>query len=205
MYVGNTLIRLHDTEIFTFWSGFFTLSYRSTEKMDTIKIDKLRQLLKRFYAADTAPEEEKSLREMLSDPDLPEEFLPDRKMMKSMSILLPSEDFEERISMRIDSFAQEEAVKSKKPVRIHWPTLLRWSAAAAAVVIIAVMSIIRLSTPIPAQEEMSPEEVYEQTAMAFMIFAEALDKGYAAIEMADSTTLDASAKAMDAIFSIKQP
>lgn len=171
--------------------------------MDTVKIDKLRQLLERFYAADTAPDEEKRLREILSDPDLPEEFLPDRKMMEAMSILQPSEDFEARISMRIDSFAQEKPVKSKESVRFHRSTLLRWSAVAAAAVIFAVISIIRISEPIPAQAEMSPEEVYEQTTMAFMIFAEALDKGYAAIEIADSTTVDVTAKAMDAIFSIK--
>ena len=189
----------------TFWSGFFTLTYRQTEKMDTTQIYKLRQLLERFYAADTAPDEEKSLRELLSDPDLPEEFLPDRNMMEAMSMLLPSENLEERISMRIDSFAQDEPVKSKESVKFRWPILLRWSAAVAAAIVFAVISIIRISTPIPAQAEMSPEEVYELTAMAFMIFAEALDKGRAAIEIADSTTINASVKAMDAIFPIQQP
>ncbi len=173
--------------------------------MDTIQIDKLRQLLERFYTAETTPEEEKSLRQILSDPDLPEEFLPDRKMMKAMSILLPSEDFEARISMRIDSLAQEEPIKSKESVKFHWSVLLRWSSAVAAAIVIAVISIIRISAPIPAQAEMSPEEVYEQTAMAFMIFADAIDKGCAAIEIADSTTVDATIKAMDAFFSIKQP
>lgn len=171
--------------------------------MDTTQIYKLRQLLERFYAADTAPDEEKSLRELLSDPDLPEEFLPDRNMMEAMSMLLPSENLEERISMRIDSFAQDEPVKSKESVKFRWPILLRWSAAVAAAVVFAVISIIRISTHIPAQAEMSPEEVYEQTAMAFMIFAEALDKGRAAIEIADSTTINASVKAMDAIFPIQ--
>lgn len=168
--------------------------------MDNIQIDKLRQLLERFYAGDTPPEEEKSLKEMLSSPDLPEEFLPDRKMIEAMSSLLPPDDFEAKIALKIDSLAQKGPVKSQEAARVHWPILMRWSAAVAAVVILAVISIIRISSPIPAQAEMSSEEVYEQTAMAFMVFADALDKGTAAIELADSTTVDATVRAMDAFF-----
>ena len=65
--------------------------------MNTDQINELRDMLDRYYAAETTPDEEKHLLDLLSDTDLPEEFLPDRESLSSMASLLPPDGFETRL------------------------------------------------------------------------------------------------------------
>lgn len=166
--------------------------------MNTDDITKLRELLERYYAAALSPDEEGRLWQLLSDPGLPEEFLADRKMMEVMSILLPRESFETKLSQRIDAIVSEES-GGKHILRRRFSTIMRWGAAAALAALIGVATLTWIMEPITQPTQLSPKETYEQTTMALLIFAEALEKGCNAIEMADSTTADATSKAIDAL------
>ena len=170
--------------------------------MNTDQINELRDMLDRYYAAETTPDEEKHLLDLLSDTDLPEEFLPDRESLSSMASLLPHDGFERRLSERLDSLASKETDKSQKTVKPHSASVIQWFMTAAAAMLIAVTALTRIATPTPHPTPLTPEETYEQATMALMVFSDALNKGYAAIERADATTADASEKTAEALAAI---
>ncbi len=159
-------------------------------------LNKLRELLDRYYAADLTPEEERSLLDLLSHHDLPEEFLPDRKMIEAMSLLIPRECFETRLSDRIDFLVLNDGGERHDSTLFRFPALLRWCVAASVAAVIALASLTRLTSPTPEGSQLTPEQTYEQATMALLIFADALDRGCNAIEIADSVTADATGKAV---------
>lgn len=163
---------------------------------------KLRELLDRYYAADTTADEEKKILEMLSDSGLPDEFLPDREMIEAMFAFVPDESFETRLSDTIDALASKGRKGKLKSIILRYPKIVKCSMAASLAALIAVMVITRINAPLTERTYMSPKDTYEQTTMALMFFADALNKGYNAIEIADSTTVDATEKAIDALATI---
>lgn len=171
--------------------------------MNKDHLNKLRELLDRYYAADLTAEEEKKLLELLADQDLPDEFLPDREMMEGMSMLIPRECFEARLSERIDALALNDAGGRHVQVNFHFSAMLRWSVAAAVAVVIAVATLARIISPAPECSQLTPEQTYEQATMALLIFGDAIDKGCNAIEIADSTAADATEKAISALTTIE--
>lgn len=150
-------------------------------------IVQLRSLLARYYAAETTPQEESRLRELLTAPGLPDEFVPDREMMLSVEAIQPPVGFGQRLADRIDTLAASSAspvVKARRrPRRV---VLLRWCAAAAAVIIIAVTAFTRVPSATATPTPLTPEETYEQMEMALTLFSETISKGYAALGAADA-------------------
>lgn len=170
--------------------------------MNTDQINKLRELLDRYYAAEITTDEERCLLRLLSDPGLPEEFRPDRKMIGTMTALSPSDDFEIRLSAKIDALSSKENNRTRKTANLRRSNILQWCVTAAAVLLIAVATLTRISSPAPQPTPLTPEETYEQATMALMVFSDALNKGYAAIEQADATTVDATEKAVNALATV---
>lgn len=139
---------------------------------------------------------------MLSDSGLPDEFLSDREMIEAMSAFVPDESFETRLSDSIDALASKGRIGKLKSIIFRYPKIFKCSVAASLVAFIAVIAMTRINAPLPERACMSPEDIYEQTTIALMFFTDALSKGYNAIEIADSTTVDATEKAIDALATI---
>ncbi len=167
--------------------------------MNTDHLNKLRELLDRYYAADLTPEEERSLSQLLSDQDLPEEFMPDREMMEAMSLLVPRECFETRLLDAIDALALNDGGERHRSILFHFPAILRWCVAASVAVVIALAAFTRQTSPTQEGSPLTPEQTYEQATMALLIFGEALDRGLNAIEIADSVTAEATEKAVNSL------
>ena len=150
-------------------------------------IDELRGLLARYYEAGTSPQEERRLLELLSSPELSAEFVHDREMILSIASSQPPVDFEQRLARHIDTLAASSASPAT-PARHHSRRVvfLRWCAAAAAVLIIAVTAFTRVPSATATPTPLTPEETYEQMEMALTLFSETISKGYAALGAADA-------------------
>lgn len=151
--------------------------------------DELRSLLDRYYAAETSADEERRLRELLSDPALPEVYAPDRDMMLSISAAAVPVGFEQRLSDKIDALTATPSAVPEHHVRSRLPWL-GWSAAAAVGIIVVITAFTRLPSTTPAPQPLTPEETYRQVEMALMLFSETINKGYSALQAADVTVLN---------------
>lgn len=163
-------------------------------------IRRIHSLLDRYYGGDTSAEENRELLSLLDRDDLPEELHADREMARHLATLLPPEDFEKRLSEKIDSLA---ALPEEQPTVTRHPWTKTWWSVAASVVILVCIGIGLISRPTKQQSmEMTPEEAYAQTEMALQTFAETLNKGYAQMEKADKATATATSKAFKSLESI---
>lgn len=163
-------------------------------------IRRIHSLLDRYYGGETSTEENRELLSLLDRDDLPAELHADREMARHLATLLPPDDFEKRLSEKIDSMA---ALSEERPTahRQSWTKV--WWNVAASVAILVCIGIGLISRPTRQQSmEMTPEEAYAHTEMALQTFAEALNKGYAQMEKADKATAAATSKAFKSLESI---
>ncbi len=171
-----------------------------TRKMKPEDIRRIHSLLDRYYGGETSADENRELLSLLDRDDLPAELHADREMARHLATLLPPDDFEKRLSEKINSMA---ALSEEQPAahRQSWTKV--WWSVAASVAILVCIGIGLISHPTKQQSmEMTPEEAYAHTEMALQTFAEALNKGYAQMEKADKATAAATSKAFKSLESI---
>lgn len=177
--------------------------------MNKEDIIKLSTYLRRYYDADTSPDEERELRRLLSDPSLPEEFAADREMLRHIDVLCPPEGFSERLAAKVDEITQdsrsEQSASGNRGRTRRRSQRLRYSAAASVVLVACVgLTLILSDGGRQPQASLTPEETYAQVDKALTIFANSLNKGYAEVYKAEKITGSATAKALEALTTISK-
>ena len=163
-------------------------------------IRRIHSLLDRYYGGETSAEENRELLSLLDRDDLPAELHADREMARHLATLLPPDEFEKRLSEKIDSMA---ALSEEQPAAHCQSWTKAWWSVAASVAILVCIGIGLISRPTKQQSmEMTPEEAYAQTEMALQTFADVLNKGYAQLEEADEATASATSKAFKSLENI---
>ncbi len=145
-------------------------------------------LLDKFYAGESTVEEEKKIAEFLSKDDLPEKFLPDRKVFEALSengMDVPS-DSARKIESLIDSFAEETSNRRQKIRSIKY-----WAAGiAASLALIFAVNMFQKSnkeeTTLLVDTYETSDEAYKATMEALQLFSENFSKGTEAVEKANT-------------------
>ena len=158
-----------------------------------MNVDRINQLLERYYNAETTEAEEKELKRFFAEEEVPAHLLAEKEMFlqlqASMNEEAISEGLEERLSEAIDTWeAQEQrTLKIQRNTRIRH---LQWIGSIAASMLIVVSFGWYLYEPIPARKDTcaTPEEAYIHTEKALMMFAQALNKGVKQMEVIQEST-----------------
>lgn len=139
---------------------------------------KIKELLDKYFAAETSLEEEEQLRQFFSGNDIPEQWLPYRPMFQYFSAFAkqnPPEDFEQKLLKNIR--------QQQKPHRIDGWKLLPYAAA-----ITLLLTLTCLFSPFAEKktktaqniqweqyEPKSEEEALQETIAALRLLAEKLN------------------------------
>lgn len=145
-------------------------------------------LLDKFYAGESTIEEEKQIAEFLFRDNLPEKFLPDRKVFEVLNendVELPS-DSVRKIESLINSFADKTSTRKLKIKNIKY-----WSVGIAAS--LALMFTINMFQKSNQAEETllvdtyeNSDEAYKAIMEALQLFSENFSKGTEAVEKANT-------------------
>ena len=154
-----------------------------------MNIDKINELLERYYNAQTTESEEEELKSFFLGEEVPQQFAAEKEMFLQMQSHTADadvpEDLEERLSKSIDRWnAQEQASRNRRIYR------LRSIAGIAASALIALSFCWYLYEPAPARKDTcaTPEEAYMEAQKALTLFSAALNKGMAHMETAQNAT-----------------
>lgn len=169
-------------------------------KMTNDNIERLRQLLDSYYGGKTSEADEHELRGLLDSPSLPQDFETDRRMMNLMGRLTVADGFEKRLEDRIDAMAAAEdtdrATRRKSLIR------RRLAGIAATVAVVSGVGFSVFGDRQPQGSDLTPEETCMQTEMALAVFADALNKGCEGLKKAETTTGDATQRALASLGAI---
>lgn len=145
-------------------------------------------LLDKFYAGESTEEEEKQIAELLFRDNLPEKFMPDRKVFEALNknnVNVPP-DSARKIELLIDSFAEKTSNQNSKTRSIKY-----WSVGIAAS--LALMFAINMFQKSNQTEEAlladtyeNSDEVYKTTMEALQLFSENFSKGTETVEKANT-------------------
>lgn len=153
--------------------------------MNEKRINNIRQLLDKYYRGETSDSEEDILRHYFANEDVDSQLEPDKEMflqlLSAASNLPIPEGLESRLSTAIDTRAasEKQTIANRKKIRpLSWRSIAS-IAASLAVILSLGFYFDKTTTSHQAlmESDLTPEETYEQTEKALMIFAEALNKG----------------------------
>lgn len=147
-----------------------------------MNVDRINQLLERYYNAETTEAEEKVLKRFFAEEEVPVHLLAEKEMFlqlqASMNEDTISEGLEERLSKAIDIWETQEqrALKIRRSTRIRH---LQWIGSIAASMLIVVSFGWYFNEPIPTRKDTcaTPEEAYVEAQKALAQFSLALNKG----------------------------
>lgn len=161
-----------------------------------MKTEELKTLLERYYRGETTLPEERELKNLFLQNDVPEELEDDRETFLFLSSLpqqetAPPAGLEERLSKSIDRWEtagmRPPHPKADKPAlrRMKWYTGI-----AAALLIAAGTGLYALKTADRPRDTFdNPQLAYAEAQQALQLFATALNKGQDQLSKAESRTL----------------
>lgn len=147
-----------------------------------MNVDRINQLLERYYNAETTEAEEKELKRFFTEEEVPAHLQAEKKMFLQLQASMNEEPIpeglEERLSKAIDTWETQEqrTLKIQQGTRIRH---LQWIGSIAASILIVVSFGWYLYEPIPARKDTcaTPEEAYVEAQKALAQFSLALNKG----------------------------
>lgn len=161
-----------------------------------MKTEELKTLLERYYRGETTLPEERELKNLFLQNDVPEELEDDRETFLFLSSLPQQEaalpaGLEERLSKSIDRWETADPrhprLKADKPAlrRMKWYTGI-----AAALLIAAGAGLYALKTADPPRDTFdNPQLAYAEAQRALQLFATTLNKGESQLSKAENQTL----------------
>ena len=158
-----------------------------------MNVDRINQLLERYYNAETTEAEEKELKRFFTEEEVPDHLLAEKEMFlqlqASMNEVPIPEGLEERLSKAIDTWETQEqrTLKIQRGTRIRH---LQWIGSIAASILIVISFGWYLYEPIPARKDTcaTPEEAYVEAQKALAQFSLALNKGMKQMGTLQETT-----------------
>lgn len=138
-------------------------------------------LLDKYYSADCSEEEEKLLRELLSDEESAGEFILEKEIFESYRLInsnIPSssDNFEEKVMSEIDKLEQSAGTNS---LQKFWFYL---SGIAAGVALLAVLYFVDVSRKEPKDSFSDPAVAYAETMKVLYEVSAKLNKGIKTVE-----------------------
>lgn len=160
-----------------------------------MKTEKAKELLERYYRGETTLPEERALKSLFQQDDIPEELKADRETFLFLSSLSQQEaalpaGLEERLS---DSIRQWETDDTQQPrLTLHKPKarIVRWYAGIAAALLIAAGAglYVQQANDQPRDTFDNPQLAYAEAERALQLFAATLNKGQSHVAKAESRT-----------------
>ena len=158
-----------------------------------MNVDRINQLLERYYNAETTEAEEKELKRFFAEEEVPAHLQAEKKMFLQLQASMNEEPIpeglEERLSEAIDTWeAQEQrTLKIQRNTRIRH---LQWIGSIAASMLIVVSFGWYLYEPNHTRKDTcaTPEEAYMEAQKALTQFSMALNKGMEQMEVLQTTT-----------------
>lgn len=158
-----------------------------------MNIDKINELLDRYYDARTTETEEEDLKQFFQKDEVPPQLATEKEMFLQLLSAAGDtnvpEGLEERLSSVIDRWESRESItiQPRQTTRIRH---LQWIGSIAASLLIALSFSWYLYEPAPTRTDTcaTPEEAYMEAQRAFTHFSAALNKGMTQMETAQNTT-----------------
>lgn len=141
----------------------------------------IRTLLEKYYGGNTSLAEEQELRKVLSGPDLPREFYPDRDSMLVLEAgkkVEPAEGFEERLLSAIRAREESRATKVK-PLR---RAIVLVSGIAAGVVLLVGTYLLFQTGRSHSDTFSDPQLAYMEAKNTLLLVSELMNRGTPALE-----------------------
>ena len=154
-----------------------------------MNIDKINELLERYYNAQTTEAEEEELKRFFLEGQVPPQLANEKEMFLQLQSSTDDanvpEGLEERLSKAIDRWDSDENPRRNKRI-LH----LQWLGSIAASLLIMLSFGWYLYNPTPARTDTcaTPEEAYMEAQKALAHFSMALNKGMKQMETAQRTT-----------------
>lgn len=158
-----------------------------------MNIDKINELLERYYNAQTTEKEEEELKRFFLEKQVPPSFAAEKEMFLQLQSSTGDEhvpeDLEKRLSKAIDKWDIDEQInrKSRRSKRVYH---LQWlgSIAASMLIVLSFGWYLYEPTPVRTDTCATPEEAYMEAQKALAHFSMALNKGMKQMETAQRTT-----------------
>lgn len=147
----------------------------------------IEDLLERYYNAQTSEAEEQQLKDFFFNEEVPSHLQKEKEMFLQLQEVQVPKGLEERLSKQIDLWAMQERFVQKSSPR----KTLQWIVSIAASLLIFFGISWYFNEP---QSDLrkdtcaTPEEAYQHTEKALMMFAQALNKGVKQIEIIQEST-----------------
>ena len=154
-----------------------------------MNIDKINELLERYYNAQTTEAEEEELKRFFLEGEVPPQLANEKEMFLQLQSSTDDanvpEGLEERLSKAIDRWDSNEKPHRNKRI-LH----LQWLGSIAASLLIMLSFSWYLYNPTPSRTDTcaTPEEAYMEAQKALAHFSMALNKGMKQMETAQRTT-----------------
>ncbi len=152
-----------------------------------MKIEKIKELLEKFYRGETSRDEEYRLMQFFRQENVPSELEADRKVLLSLvgdEIKIP-DGMEQKLESLIGTLGAKEAQKPvRKTVRLRYALV---SIAATLLLLIGVGILYQQhqkKQDLFADTYKNPDEAYQATMQALEVFSENFSKGVEPLEKA---------------------
>lgn len=147
----------------------------------TMNVDRINELLERYYDARTTDTEEQELKQFFADGEVPAHLQAEKDMflqMQAMADATIPQGLEERISQNIDTWEAEDPRKPKirRKARILSQPWIR-SIAACMLVLLSIGWYLYEPQPVRKDTCATPEEAYMHAQKVLAMFSHTLNKG----------------------------
>ena len=155
-----------------------------------MNVDRINQLLERYYNAETTEAEEKELKRFFTEEDVPAHLLAEKEIFMQLAAHpapeIP-EGLESRLSRKIDEWdtGERRTLKIKKHIRA---LRLQWIGSIAASLLLLFGVGWYLQEPTRKDTCSTPEEAYAEAQRALVMFSTALNKGMKQMDVLHETT-----------------
>ena len=155
----------------------------------TMNVDRINELLERYYDALTTEAEELELKKFFANEEVPAHLQAEKEMFLQLQASADTsvpQGLEERIGRNIDVWEAEEG-RTQRKARI---LSLSWISSIAASLLVLISFGWYMYEPQPVRKDTcaTPEEAYVHAQKALAMFSKALDKGISGMETAHATT-----------------
>ena len=158
----------------------------------TMNVDRINELLERYYDAQTNEAEEQELKRFFASEEVPAHLQAEKNMFLEMQVMAEAsipQGLEARISQNIDAWEAEEhrmAKVSRKPRIFSLPWI--GSVAASMLILLSIGWYLYEPQPIRKDTCATPEEAYMHAQKALAMFSHTLNKGMEQMNAAQDAT-----------------
>ena len=158
---------------------------------ETMNVDRINELLERYYDAQTTEAEEQELKQFFAYGEVPDHLLTEKAMFMQIQAMADTpipQGLEERISQNIDAWEAEEPRMPKIRRKANILSL-PWIGRIAASMLVLLSIGWYLYEPQPVRKDSAtPEEAYMHAQKALTMFSHTLNKGMEQMSAAYETT-----------------